>query len=63
MKNLFVAVSLLFSVLFLAIDLEQLNPHFIDVAIESCYVAIKVTTAVYFSLLSLVIYAYKLKNR
>lgn len=57
MKKLFIVVSVLFSMVLLAMDLEKLSPDFVDVTIESCYVAIKVTTAVYLSLLPLVMYA------
>lgn len=57
MKNVFIVISVLFSMVLLVLDLEKLSPNVVDVAIESCYVAIKVTTAVYLSLLPLVMYA------
>lgn len=62
MEKVFIVSSVLFSMALLMMDLEKLSPDVIDVAIESCYVAIKVTTAVYLSLLPLVIFAYKRKG-
>lgn len=57
-----VIIPFLLSALVLVTDLEKLSPDFIDVTIECCYVAIKVTAAVYFSLVPLVIYAYRRKH-